>query len=169
MLKKVFAVIAVLMLTSCSAGTVSTEEVSATYQKDFSCGLVISCGEEKTEMECTKNALSITLSTVSPEEMSGLDMEISGGRLKLRFEGMDTEFDFEKLPEDGPVRLFCRLLDTLALPDEFEVSRNGKKITLIGKGFSAELDGENFGLLSARFPEENTEFTFSDWEFSGEK
>lgn len=169
MLKKIFTVIAVLMLTSCSAGTVSTEEVSAAYQSDFSCGLVISCGEDETEMKCTKNGLSIMLSTISPEDMAGLDMEISDGRLKLSFEGMETEFDFENLPENGPVGLFCRLLDTLALPDEFEVSRNGKKITLVGKGFSAELDGENFGLLSARFPEENTEFTFSDWEFSGEK
>lgn len=169
MLKKVFLILLTLALVGCSAGTVSTEEVSAEFQRDFSCKVAAACGGDETEMECERSGGSLSFKITSPEELAGLEIEIEGDKMTAEFEEMKTEINFSALPKGGALRLFKRLVETLALPDEYEVSQRGGEIIAVGKDFSASLEPGSFGLLSARFPDENTEFTFSDWAFFEEK
>lgn len=169
MFKKVFLIFFALTLVGCSAGTVGTEEVSAEYQRDFSCKVEAAYGGDETEMECERSGASLSFKVTSPKELAGLEIEIEGDKMTAEFEEMKTEINFAALPKGGALRLFKRLVETLALPDEYEVRQRGGEIIAVGKDFSASLDRGSFGLLSARFPEENTEFTFSDWAFSEEK
>jgi len=168
MFKKIIAVFSLLLLVSCSGTALSTEEVSMAYQQGFTCKATAVYAEDETEMKIEKNGLSIKLNVLSPAELSGLSIEISGGKLTADFEGMNTELDVNGLPSAGPLKLFCNLIETLSLPDEFSVTQRGSEVTALGKDFSAGLDPESLGLLKAEFPNEGVEFIFSEWAFSEE-
>ncbi len=166
MFKKIIVVLSLLLLVSCSAPALSTEEISTAYQQGFTCIVTAVYGGDETAMEVSKNGANIRFCLVSPEELAGLNMEISGGKMSASFEGMGAELDFDALPESGPLKLFCLIVETLSLPDEFSLGQSGKDIIVIGRNFSAKLDPNGLGLLSAEFPNEETEFTFSEWAFS---
>ncbi len=166
MFKKIIVLLSLLLLTSCSAPTLSTESVSAAYQKNFTCKMTAAYAGDETAADVERNGLSITFDVTSPEELAGLSMETADGKIKVSFEGLETELNFSELPESGPLKLFCGLVETLSLPDEFSLSQNGNELIILGKNFSARLDPESLGLLSAEFPEEETEFIFTDWAFS---
>lgn len=167
MLKKIIALTLTLLLTSCSTQGVSTEDVSLAFQNDFSCSAKVLYSGDETEFEIEKKGLSISFNIVSPAEMAGLCLTAEEGELSLVFEGAEVKLDLEKIPAKSPMKLFCSLLEILSLPDEFTAVKNGGEIKITGKNFSASLDPENLGLLSAKFPAEDVEFSFSEWAFSG--
>lgn len=167
-MKKIILALALCLLFSgCSEnGLPPPEEVSEAFEGGFSASVLMVSGENRVEAELLKNSMSISLSVVSPKELSGMGIEISDEHARITYEGMEQAIKTESLPEGTPFLLLEELFEELSDPEEFTLGREGDYISARGEDFSAILSLDDFSLISAKFPLYNAEFTFSEWVFS---
>ena len=166
MKKIIFSMMIVFVFCGCSKSvSVTPQEVAEKYKQDFSSSVIAVFGDNRAEMEASKNGMSISVSVNSPAELSGMGIEIFDEHAKIIYEGMEQEIKKDSLPEGTPFLLLEELFDELSEPDEFTLSTENENIIAKGEGFSAVLSPENFSLVSAKFPLFETEFTFSDFVF----
>ncbi len=156
-----------LLFSGCSNGVSATpQEVAKVYDRDFSAKVLAVFGENETEMEISKNGMSISILVNSPAELAGMGIEIFDEHAKVTYNGMEQEIDKEKLPERTPFLLLEELFDELSDPEEFSLSTENENVIAKGENFSAVLSPEDFSVISAEFPFSNTKFTFSNWTFT---
>ncbi|MBQ8789519.1 MAG: hypothetical protein IJZ58_08430 [Oscillospiraceae bacterium] len=166
MKKIILSMMIVFVFCGCSKSvSVTPQEVAEKYKQDFSSSVIAVFGDNRAEMEASKNGMSISVSVNSPAELSGMGIEIFDEHAKIIYEGMEQEIKKDSLPEGTPFLLLEELFDELSEPDEFTLSTENENIIAKGEGFSAVLSPENFSLVSAKFPLFETEFTFSDFVF----
>ena len=165
-MKKFFLFLVFLFLFSgCSNPVPATpEEVSETYKQDFSVSAKAVFKGMESEMDVAKNGMSISVYVKSPSELAGMGIEIFDEHAKISYNGMEQEIKKDSLPEGTPFLLLEELFVELSDPEDFTLStENGNLIADFGD-FSAVLSAEDFSLLSAVFPEHETEFVFADFE-----
>ena len=157
----------VLLFSGCSNSLkVTPQEVADAYEKDFSASVKAVFGERETEMSVSKNGMSISIIVNSPAELSGMGIEISDEHAKIGYKGMEQEIEKDSLPEGTPFLLLEELFEELSDPEEFTLSTENENIVANSEDFSAILSSEDFSLISAEFPFYETEFVFSEFEFS---
>ena len=161
----VFAAL-VFAFSGCSNSvSVSPEEVSKTYEKDFLASAKAVFGENEAEIAVLKNGMSISFSVGSPNELSGMGIEISDEHAKISYDGMEQEIKKDSLPEGTPFLLLEELFDELSDPEDFILSTENENLLADFGDFSAVLSAEDFSLISANFPAFETKFTFSNFQF----
>lgn len=166
MRKIILSFVFLFLLSGCSNSvSVTPQEVAKRYEQDFSSSVIAVFGDNRTEMEASKNGMSISVSVNSPTELSGMGIEIFDEHAKIIYEGMEQEIKKDSLPEGTPFLLLEELFDELSDPDEFTLSTENESIIAKGEGFSAVLSPEDFSLVGAKFPLFETEFTFSNFVF----
>ena len=122
-------------------------------------------GENEAEITVLKNGMSISFSVYSPNELSGMGIEIFDEHAKISYNGMEQEIKKDSLPEGTPFLLLEELFDGLSDPEDFILSTENENLLADFGDFSAVLSAEDFSLISANFPAFETKFTFSDFEF----
>ena len=166
MRKIILSFVFLFLFSGCSISvSVTPQEVAKRYEQDFSSSVIAVFGDNRAEMEASKNGMSISISVNSPAELSGMGIEIFDEHAKITYNGMEEEIKKDSLPEGTPFLLLEELFDELSEPDEFTLSTENENIIAKGEGFSAVLSPQNFSLVSAKFPLFDTEFTFSDFVF----
>jgi hypothetical protein len=156
----------VLMFSGCSNPVQATPaEVAKVYEQDFSAASKIVFGDNKTEFDVSKNGMSISIIVNSPAELSGMGIEIFDEHAKISYNGMEQEIKKDSLPEETTFLLLEELFEELSDPEEFILSTENGKITAEGENFSAVFSPEDLILVEAKFPDLETKFTFSDFEF----
>ena len=166
MRKIILPFVFLFLFSGCSNSvSVTPQEVAEKYKQDFSSSVIAVFGDNRAEMEASKNGMSISISVNSPAELSGMGIEIFDEHAKIIYEGMEQEIKKDSLPEGTPFLLLEELFEELSDPDEFTLSTENENIIAKGEGFSAVLSPEDFSLVSAKFPLFETEFTFSDFVF----
>ncbi|MBQ5329426.1 MAG: membrane lipoprotein lipid attachment site-containing protein [Oscillospiraceae bacterium] len=166
MKKIILLLVIIFVLCGCSKSvSVTPQEVAEKYKQNFSSSVIAVFGDNRAEMEASKNGMSISVSVNFPAELSGMGIEIFDEHAKIIYEGMEQEIKKDSLPEGTPFLLLEELFDELSDPDEFTLSTENENIIAKGEGFSAVLSPEDFSLVSAKFPLFETEFTFSDFVF----
>ena len=166
MRKIIFLFSFLLLFSGCSNSvSVTPQEVAEKYKQDFSSSVIAVFGDNRTEMEASKNGMSISVSVNSPAELSGMGIEIFDEHAKIIYEGMEQEIKKDSLPEGTPFLLLEELFEELSDPEEFTLSTESENIVADFGDFSAVLSAEDFSLISAEFPFFETKFTFSNFEF----
>ena len=156
----------VFVFCGCSKSvSVTPQEVAEKYKQDFFSSVIAVFGDNRTEMEASKNGMSISVSVNSPAELSGMGIEISDEHAKIGYKGMEQEIEKNSLPEGTPFLLLEELFEELSDPEEFTLSTESENIVADFGDFSAVLSAEDFSLISAEFPFFETKFTFSNFEF----
>lgn len=168
MKKLVFAFVLIMLFTSCSKNILSAKEVSAAAERSFSSAANILAGGYNYGVNITKNGAAITFSVTDPAELSGLELCCDGEKLRVGYKGAAEEFTEGFLPESAPISLFCEMLSTLLLTEDFSLSTEGELTKAEGKNFILKLRTENAEFVSAHFPEYETEISFSEFVFSAE-
>lgn len=167
MKKIIIAAMLILLLCGCSgAAPMSSAEVATKYQGSFSAAARAEFDNIESEIGVEKNPMSISISILSPEELSGMEIEISDEHAKVTYEGMEQELDIDRLPEGTVFLLLDELFEKLSEPDEFTLSTGEEGISVKAEDFSAVLSKEDFSLISADFPFYGAEFFFSEFSFS---
>ena len=146
--------------------SVSPEEVAKVYENDFSVSVKANFGGNESEMSVLKNGMSISFSVNSPNELSGMGIEIFDEHAKISYNGMEQEINKGSLPEGTPFLLLEELFEELSNPEDFVLSTENGNLIAKSEDFSAALSVEDFSLISAEFPLFETKFTFSNFEFS---
>lgn len=167
MKKIILGAILLLLLCGCSkASSVTPQEVSEEYKKDFSVSAKAAFDNSESEMKISKNGMSISISVESPAELSGMGIEIFDEHAEVSYNGAKQEIKKESLPEGTAFLLLEELFDELSDPEGFSLSTDGERIIAENGDFSAVISSEDFSLISAEFPFYETEFVFSEFEFS---
>ena len=166
-MKKLIMLAALLLvLSGCSNPVpVTPKEVAETYKKDFSAASKIVFGDNAAEFSVSKNGMSISILLDSPQELSGMGIEIFDEHAKISYNGMEQEVEKDSLPEGTPFLLLEELFEELSDPEEFTLSTENEKLVADFEDFSAVLSAEDFSLICADFPFYETKFTFSNFEF----
>ena len=166
MRKIILSFVFLFLLSGCSNSvSVTPQEVAERYEQDFSSSVLAVFGDNRAEMEASKNGMSISIFANSPAELSGMGIEIFDEHAKITYNGMEEEIKKDSLPEGTPFLLLEELFEELSDPEEFTLSTENENVIAKGKNFSAVLSPEDFSLISAKFPIFETEFTFSDFVF----
>lgn len=167
-MKKLFVLFAaILLISGCSENSLPpAENVAKAFEGDFSSSVIMNSGENKTEAKIIKNGMSISISVLSPRELSGMGIEISDEHARISYDGMEQDIKTGSLPEGTPFLLLEELFDELSDPEEFTLGREGDYISVKGEDFSALLSPDDFSIISAEFPLYNAEFIFSNWKFA---
>ena len=166
MRKIIFVFAFVLLLSGCSnVSNVTPGEVAGVYNGDFTAEARVVFGDNEAEMLITKNGMSISISVTSPAELEGMGIEIFDEHAKISYEGMEQEIKTDSLPEGTPFLLLEKLFYELSDPEDFTLSTENGNLTAKGEDFSAVLSAEDFSVISAKFPDFETEFAFSEFEF----
>ena len=166
MKKIILSMMIVFVLCGCSKSvSVTPQEVAEKYKQDFSSSVIAVFGDNWTEMEASKNGMSISISVNSPAELSGMGIEIFDEHAKIIYEGMEQEIRKDSLPEGTPFLLLEELFEELSEPEDFSLSTENENLAADFGDFSAVLSSEDLSLISAEFPFYETKFTFSNFEF----
>ncbi len=167
-MKKILALFfALLMLCSCSnALAVSTAEVAAAYQGNFTAKVKAVFGGNEAEFTVAKKPESISISATYPCELAGMSIELFDEHAAITYEDMTQDIDTDNLPEGTAFLLLQELFEELADPEDFALSTEKENLRAQNEDFSAVLNSRDFGLISAKFEKYATEFTFSDWNFA---
>lgn len=167
-MKKLIVLMAlVFVLSGCSNSlSASPEEIAKAYENDFSVSVKANFGENESEMSVFKNGMSISFLANSPNELSGMGIEIFDEHAKISYNGMEQEINKDSLPEGAPFLLLEELFEELSNPEDFVLSTENGNLIAKSEDFSAALSAEDFSLISAEFPLFETKFTFSNFEFS---
>lgn len=166
MKKIILSVVLIFLFCGCSKSlTVTSEEVSKIYEQNFKVSAFAVFGENKTEMEVTKNGMSIGILLKSPKELSGMGIDISDEHANISYDGMEQEISIDELPKGTAFLLLKELFDDLSNPDEFILSTENGNLIARGENFSAVLS-DDLSVINANFLPFETEITFSEWEFS---
>ena len=166
MKKLVFVFAFLILFSGCSkTNSVTSSEVAEVYKNGFSASVLAEFGENKAEIKAAKNGMSISLTLVSPAELSGMELEITDEHVKVIYEGMEQTLKKDTLPKGTPFLLLEELFEELSDPEDFTLSTENEKLFAKGEGFSAVLNKEDFSLISAEFLAFGTKFTFSDFKF----
>ncbi len=166
MKKLIAGLFLVLVLGGCSANAaVSTAEVAKAYSGDFYTEAKAAFGEATAEMSIEKKPMSISILLSSPGELAGMSIELFDEHALITYEGMTQELDTDNLPDGTVFLLIEELFDELSDPDEYILSTENGDLKAKADDFTAVLNPENFGLISAKFPRYSTEFTFGEFAF----
>lgn len=166
MKKFILSMVLITLFTACSNSvTVTSTEVADVYKKDFSVKVLAVFGENETEMTVTKNGMSIGILLNSPDELSGMGIEISDEHAKITYDGMEQEIEINSLPNGTPFLLLKELFEEISNPDEFVLSTENNCLTARGENFSVIISEDELLMTSAEFPTFETKFTFSEWNF----
>ena len=167
-MRKIVAVLMlVLLLCGCSKQPeVTAEEVANAFAGDFSAEAKAVFGDSEAEMSIVKNGMSISIIVSSPDEISGMGIELCDEHVKVTYQGMEQEINADSLPEGTPFLLLRELFEELSEEGEFNIGMKNDKIAAENEDFSAVISPEDFSLIRAEFPLYETEFIFSGWEFS---
>ncbi len=166
MKKFILSMVLIVILGGCSNSVaVTSTEVADVYKNDFSVNVFAVFGKNETEMTVTKNGMSIGILLNSPDELSGMGIEISDEHAKITYDGMEQDIEADSLPSGTPFLLLKELFDDISNPDEFVLSTENKCLTARGENFSAIISEDELLIISAEFPEFETKFTFSEWDF----
>ena len=159
----IFIMVLILSFCGCSKEIwVTPQEVAERYSEDF----FVAAKTEETEMDISKNRMSISFDVKNPKEISGLKVELSGEHAKVIYEGMEQSINTKNLPEKAPFLLVSYFFECLADAEKFSLSIEGDNIIAKNEDFTAVLSKENFSVVKAVFPQYDAEFFFSEWSFS---
>ena len=167
MLKRalVFAMIFMVILSSCSKSPVTGEEISLTYAKGFSFSANCDFYGEKLAAEVNAVPGKIGMKFSSPEVLKGLSVVCEAGETKFTYEGMEAEIDTDKILQKSPVREIYEFAESIFLPESFEISESGDEIIVTGNGFCAVLNGKDFSLKSVAFDNSGNIFNIENFTF----
>ena len=168
MRKIIFVFAFFFLLSGCSnVSKVTPQEVAGVYNGDFTAAARVVFGDNEAEITVAKNGMSISIFVTSPAELEGMGIEIFDEHAKISYDGMEQEIKTDSLPEGTPFLLLEKLFDELSDPEDFGLSTENGNLAAKGEDFSAVLSAEDFSVISAKFPLFETEFAFSEFEFSG--
>lgn len=168
MRKIIFVFAFFLLFSGCSnVSKVTPQEVAGVYNGDFTAAARVVFGDNEAEITVAKNGMSISIFVTSPAELEGMGIEIFDEHAKISYDGMEQEIKTDSLPEGTPFLLLEKLFDELSDPEDFGLSTENGNLAAKGEDFSAVLSAEDFSVISAKFPLFETEFAFSEFEFSG--
>lgn len=166
MKKFILLFLALLLISGCSNSvSAAPQDIAERYKQDFSASVFAVFGESKAEFDILKNGTSIRISATSPEELSGMGIEIGDEHAKISYNGMEQEIKKDSLPEGTPFLLLEELFGELSDAEDLTLSTENGNLAVKGEDFSAVLSVEDFELVEAKFPVFETEFTFSNFEF----
>lgn len=166
MKKLLLFLIFVFVFSGCSKADIpEPQEVEKAFEKDFFASVTAGYGGGKTKMEINKNGMSISVDVLSPSDLKGLFVEISGEHAKVKYENIEQTIETEELPEEAPFLLLEELFDDLSDSEDFVLSNENGRLFAKNPDFTVELSADDYSVISAVFPEYEVRFDFSKFVF----